>query len=225
MSVLCVIQCAGSKRPGAGTFHTSEGRRVAFVAYPAGAPLKPGVLHAHPDDRSEPANLDSPTWRDLVSEANRAPCRGAPELLPAGRLYTPPAYAELAGWTGADRLFILSAGWGLVRSDFLLPDYDITFSASAEAYKRRRSRQPFRDFSALDGAAAEDVVFLGGKSYLPLFLALTASSPGRRMVFYNSASPPLAPGCFLQAYRTMRRTNWHYGCAAELARGDLAPLF
>jgi hypothetical protein len=222
LSMRYVIQCAGSKQRDAGSFRTANGRYVAFVADPAGAPATPGVLYAHPDDRSEPADSSSPTWRDLVTQANRRHLSNDCGLLPAGLLYTPSAYAELAEWAGADKLFILSAGWGLVRSDFLLPDYDITFSGSAEAFKRRKRGQRFRDFNELDDAAEEGIAFLGGKDYLPLFLALTASSSAsQRMVFYNSLIPPQAPGCTVQAYPTKRRTNWHYGCAAELADGTL----
>jgi hypothetical protein len=35
---------------------------------------------------------------------------------------------------GIEKVFILSAGWGLIRADFLTPNYDITFSGSAEAF-------------------------------------------------------------------------------------------
>ena len=221
----CVIQCANSKQEGAGTFITADGRRVAFVANPALAPVVSGVLHVHPDDRSDPADLDSYTWRDLVTQENRTPVRNRWGLLPAGRLYKPAPYAKLADWIGGDRLFILSAGWGLVRSDFLLPAYDITFNSSAEHYKRRRTTRGFLDFNALDGVLADDTAFLGGKDYLPLFLALTDRASGNRTVFYNAAEPPVATGCRLQAYRTARRTNWHYECATAMARGTVSPLF
>lgn len=126
---------------------------------------------------------------------------------------------------GADRLFVLSAGWGLVRSDFLLPDYDITFSGSAEPYKRRRTTQCFADFNQLLGEAGDDTIFLGGKDYLPLFLQLSAAVPGQRLVFFNSTVPPAAPGCMVQEFRTARRTNWHYSCAEALASGALVLRF
>jgi hypothetical protein len=212
-----VIQCAGSKRPEAGTFRTADSRRVAFVADPALGPCTPDVLYAHPD---EPSDQPGQTWRDRVVEANRTrtnPCG----LLPAGRLYAPEAYALLERFVGPERLFILSAGWGLVRSDFLLPRYDITFSGSAARHKRRRPAHDFADFNALDGLPADDTAFLGGKDYLPLFLRLSAACRGRRLVLHNSTVPPAAPGCGLQAFRTSCRTNWHYQCARALASGSL----
>ena len=44
--------------------------------------------------------------------------------------------------SGLDRLYILSAGWGLIPGDFLTPNYDITFSAAqnVQRFKRRRHR-------------------------------------------------------------------------------------
>jgi hypothetical protein len=220
--VRVVIQCAGSKRADAGSFRTAAGRRVAFVADPTLAPAEPGVLHAHPDGPSDAPGL---TWRDLVVEANRRAQAGSGTLIPAGRLYAPKAYAALERSVGPEMFFILSAGWGLVRSDFLLPAYDITFSGSAKPHTRRRGSQAFADFNHLLGAGDEDTVFLGGKDYLPLFLRLTLSLGCRRLVFFNAVVPPRAPSCTVQAFPTPRRTNWHYACAEALAGGSLVPRF
>lgn len=213
-----VIQCAGSKRPAAGSFRTADGRRVVFVAQPALAPKADHIHYAHPDDL---ADRDGLTWRGRVADQNRLPGMASSPLCPAGSLYTPAAYRTLRERVGAERLFILSAGWGLVRSDFLLPAYDITFSGSAEPYKRRQARQSFSDFNHLLEEGEADTVFLGGKDYLPLFLKLSSAVRGRRLVFFNSAMPPTAPGCSVQEYRSARRTNWHYGCAEALASGKL----
>lgn len=217
-----VIQCAGSKRPAAGTFRTADGRRVVFVAQPALAPKADDIHYAHPDDFSDRADQ---TWRERVADENRRPGVTSSPLCPAGLLYTPSAYRTLQERFGAERLFILSAGWGLVRSDFLLPAYDITFSRSAESYKRRQSTQRFSDFNHLLDEAEADTVFLGGKDYLPLFLKLSSAARGRRLVFFNSAVPPAAPGCTVQEFRSARRTNWHYACAEALASRELALNF
>lgn len=217
-----VIQCAGSKRPAAATFKTADGRRVVFVAEPALAPKADHIHYAHPDDVSD---RESQTWRERVADQNRLPGVASSPLCPAGSLYTPSAYRTLQQRFGAEHLFILSAGWGLVRADFLLPSYDITFSASAEAHRRRRSSSRFADFNALAGAPAGNTVFLGGKDYLPLFLKLTEGIPGQRLVYFNSTRPPHAPGCILERYVTSRRTNWHYDCADHIATGVLKPFF
>lgn len=217
-----VIQCAGSKQPAAGSFRTADGRRVVFVAHPALAPRADETHYAHPDDLSD---REGQTWRELVADENRRPGVAPSPFYPAGLLYTPAAYRTLQERVGAERLFILSAGWGLVRSDFLLPAYDITFSGSAEPYKRRQARQRFSDFNHLLDEGEADTVFLGGKDYLPLFLKLSSAVRGRRLVFFNSAVPPAAPGCMVQEFRSARRTNWHYGCAEAFASGAVEPRF
>ena len=66
------------------------------------------------------------------------------------------------------------------------------------------------------------VVFVGGKDYAPLFCKLTAETPVERIVFYNAAVPPDAPGCTLYRFPTTTRTNWHYECANDLIRYGLS---
>ena len=132
--MIAVIQCASSKRPEAGYLRTGDGRRVTFVADPSRASADPHTVYARPDDRSDRGK----TWRELLLQYNDAPANNPLGLLPAYRLYRPPEYARLAAHVGIDRMYVLSAGWGLIRGDFLTPDYDITFAGNAAAWKRRR---------------------------------------------------------------------------------------
>ena len=69
----------------------------------------------------------------------------------------------------------------------------------------------------------EEIVFLGGKSYLPLFYALTEKMPGQRIVFFNSIRPPAQPlpNVKMIRFETSARTNWHYACAHDFAKGKL----
>ena len=67
---------------------------------------------------------------------------------------------------------------GSRRSDFLLPAWGNTFSASAARHTRRGRAQRLADFNALEGEPADDTIFLGGQDCLPLLLRLTASRPG-----------------------------------------------
>jgi len=83
-------------------------------------------------------------------------------LLPAYQLYDNCAYQGLVSKFGIDKIFIVSAGWGLVAANFLLPDYDIRFNAVAEPYKRRGKQDIYRDFCALKDET-DDIMFLGGK--------------------------------------------------------------
>ncbi len=160
------------------------------------------------------------TWRDLLAEYNATGANPL-GLLPAYRLYRHQVYGQLAGRYGVDNVFILSAGWGLIRADFLTPKYDITFSAGADKYKKRSKRDRYNDFRMLPDDCCDDVVFFGGKDYLPLFCNLTREYRGRRFIYYNSGSPPGLPGCTLIRYQTTTRTNWHYGCARDFMAGRI----
>ena len=111
------------------------------------------------------------------------------------------------------KLYILSADWGLISAGFLTPYYDITFSPSAEAYKRRRKAVRYQDFCMLPISTDEPMAFFGGKDYVPLFCALTKLVKAQRTVFYNSTKPPAAAGCALKRFDTRTKTNWHYECA------------
>jgi hypothetical protein len=122
---------------------------------------------------------------------------------------------------GVDSVFILSAGWGLIPADFLTPDYDITFTASADPWKRRRKGERYDDFCLLPDEG-DEITFLGGKEYLPLFFKLTAPLRADKTVIYNSARPPVLPSGFKAVrYETSTRTNWHYECARDLVAGRL----
>jgi hypothetical protein len=213
-----VIQCAAGKRSNAGHMRRSDGTPVMFVADPGGAPQVSGVAFARPDDIAE----DGRSWRDHLLDYNRSPGINPLNLLPAFELYENPAYTRLAARFGVDRLFILSAGWGLIPAKFLTPAYDITFSQSADSYKRRRKSDVYRDFRHFPSDSPDVMVFLGGKDYVPLFSSLTAGAKARRVVFFNSTTATEAPGCTVQRYATTTRTNWHYECAQALIDGRIA---
>jgi hypothetical protein len=215
--MIVVIQCAASKRVGAGNLRTTDGTPVLFVANPGLAPDANNLMYACPDD----AAGDTQSWRQTLLRYNEAPGDNPLRLLPAYELYANDTYRRLAVRFGIANTFILSAGWGLISASFLTPAYDITFSASAERYKRRQKRARYRDFQMLPEDCADEIVFLGGMDYLPLFCSLTSAMRCQRTVFYNSSSHPDAPGCSLKRFVTTTRTNWHYECANALLRGKL----
>jgi len=216
-----VIQCAGDKHEG-GYFRAPDGHTVKFVARAELVPAseRNADLVARPDDSA----CDGHTWRDLVRDYNvKAEYAGNPSgLWPAYRLYRNAVYVRLVERFGAENVFILSAGWGLIRSDFLTPNYDITFSSSAAGWQRRRNADRYTDFSFSPVALVGRVVFFGGKDYVQLFLRLTGSVLDERVIFFNSQIEPSAPGCRLVRYDTSMRTNWHYACADRFASGQLA---
>lgn len=209
------MQCASRKRPGAGYLRAADGRRVVFVAHPDEASPDPSVFYAHPDDHSG----NGTPWREELLRYNRTPAHNPLGLLPAWKLYAHPTYEKLAQYFEVPRLFILSAGWGLIRGDFLTPYYDITFSPAADACKRRRKADRYEDLMMLPDD--EEIVFFGSKEYLPLFCDLTKGVPVKRTVFYRAAREPDAVGCKLRRFETNARTNWQYLCANAFIAGKL----
>jgi hypothetical protein len=218
--MVVVIQCASAKHPHAPGFSLRDGRRVGFVAHPECSLAIASVHWAHPDDRSE---LPGMTWRQVLVRNNEL--EGNPRgLLPAWRLYQPHAYERLVATFGPKRVFILSAGWGLVRSSYPLPPYDITFVRKDPSRQRRRD-DVFADFEQLEVATDGPVVFLGGAEYLPMFRRLTRHVRVPRIVPFRCdpegtrpRPPERAPDIIRIPYRTARCTNWHYTCADHLCR-------
>ena len=215
--MIVVIQCAASKRAGAGHLMSAKGEPVVFVAQPQGAPASGNVLYARPDDFSD----NGLTWRDALQKYNATPSVNPLGLYPAHRLYDNGTYGRLVARFGLKNVYILSAGWGLITADFLTPYYDITYSQSAEPYKRRKKSDRYRDLRLLPEQTREDIVFFGGRDYLPSFCELTASVTTRKTVFYNSNQLPSTPGCMLRRFETSTRTNWHYECANAFVDGEL----
>lgn len=213
-----VLQCAARKQISAGLLRDDSGEPVLFVARPEEAPPEAGLRYARPDD---PRDELSGTWRQFLVQYNRASVGNPLGLLPAFRLYANPAYVALAERYGTENLYILSAGWGLIPADYLTPNYDITFSASAESYKRRRKGDVYDDFACLDADYAGPLVYFGGKDYRNLFDKLTSSHRGRRFVYYNAVTAPQLANCTLIRYETRTRTNWHYECVRDFIAGKL----
>ncbi|MCB0623041.1 MAG: hypothetical protein KDC43_03745 [Saprospiraceae bacterium] len=210
-----VIQCAARKNPDAGMMKNKDGTPVLFVARPDRAPPTTNHVYAHPDERAE----EGQSWRDQLLDYNARPNGNPLGLFPAWRLYRHEVYGKLIERYGLDNVFILSAGWGLIRSDFLTPVYDITFSGQAEEYKRRRPRDPYRDLTMLEAQADEPVAFFGGKDYLPLYCRLTETTPGRRIAVFNSKIEPQHAGIRFVRYHTSTRTNWHYEAVNAFLEG------
>lgn len=206
--MMIVIQCAASKRPDAGFLRSANGKPVLFVADPQSAPPNTEITYARPDDLSD----NGTSWREVLLDYNRKAGANRLRLYQAYELYQNPAYRQLVDRFGLQKIYILSAGWGLIRADFLTPNYDITYSQSAEKYKRRKKTERFEDFCQLTNHASEEIVFFGGQDYLPLFWALMRDVSGEKRVFYNSARTPQMPGVSFARFETRTRTNWHYEC-------------
>jgi hypothetical protein len=215
--MIIVIQCAASKQSGAGDLLSASGKPVIFVADPLAAPADARLIYALPDYPS----AHGMSWREVLLKYNEHPGDNPLGLYPAWKLYKEGTYGRLVDRFGLEKVYILSAGWGLIRADFLTPYYDITFSPSAEKYKRRRKTDRYLDFRMLPDETAEDILFFGGKDYLPLFCSLTSAIKSKKTVFYNSARVPKVEGCTLERFETRTMTNWHYECANAFLDGAL----
>ena len=188
-----------------------------FVANPDVAPPSENIIFARPDDLSDTGE----TWRTVLCRYNETPGDNRYGLLPAWRLYRNRTYRMLAEYFGLDRLYILSAGWGVIPADFLTPNYDITLRAVRhdERYKRRRLREKYSDFAMLPAHASAPVLFFGGKGYIRLFCELTADTASQRTVFF-AGREPTAPGCRLKRFGNPF-TNWPYQCANAWVKGAI----
>lgn len=161
------------------------------------------------------------SWRQLLAKYNNER-NNVHGLLEAYRLYQNPIYEQLVKKLGAPNVFILSAGWGLVQADYLLPNYDITFKKlkSAELYKHRRHDDKYNDFCHLRDDEPGPIAFFGTKLYLSLLSRLTGSLTCDKVLFYISADPPpVLLGWRAKRFETTARTNWHYICARKLLEG------
>ena len=134
-----------------------------------------------------------------------------------------------------DRLFILSAGWGLVKASFKLPNYDITFSSKAMRENKRVFQNPnptFNDFNHLTdnhnlelNSNNEDIiVFIGGRTYIKQFISLTENSINNKLIYYFGMNPPaqdLPLGFSYRKYFHPDATNytWYYFLAQDYANG------
>jgi len=214
-----VIQCSATKDEAAGSF-TLNGRRVEFVAHPE-FHTKAGPEALFKPDDTIPST--STTWREHLLAYNRR-SENPDRLLRAADLYSPEIYRSLLHYVGTANLFILSAGWGLINADFLVPDYDITFSSKAKSWKRRTKRDKFFDFAQLtqsDLSVGEHIYFFGGKDYLPLYYSLTRTLVARKVIYFASARIPKDQDFEYIPYGTAG-TNWHYRCAKDFIEGRIA---
>ena len=215
--MIVVIQCAATKTPNAGCLQRRDGKNVVFVANPECAPTGTACVYARPDDVTDTGS----SWRDELRKYNASSHDNPLRLLPAWQLYQNKTYKLLAECYGLDSLYILSAGWGLIRSEFLTSKYDITFSNSACKYKRRGKKDRYKDLGMIPKETVEPIVFFIGKAYISLACDLTKGIEAEKYLFYNSKDAPHAPSFIQKRYLTRIRTNWHYYCAKDFMAGAI----
>lgn len=179
------------------------------------------TLYFHPDDLIPNENI---TWRELIAQQEIRD-----DLPLAYNLYRPNIYRSLFEQYQND-LFIFSAGWGIIRADFRLPKYNVTFSNSQNIpiYARRNNDDIFNDFNHLLGTEEnERIVLIAGYDYVLPFCQLTENLPNEKIIIYKNQNllnnnPYLNNNNFqFQHYQTNRRTNWHYEFAQRLINNEI----
>jgi len=215
-----IISCCNGKN---GELFIHNGSSINFVSHVKDYVPQKNEQCFHPDYLIPYENR---TWRKLIEEQG-----DNNNLLPAYKLYRHPIYEALYEKYGED-LLIFSAGWGIVRADYKLPKYNITFSHSKNTpiYARRRfndSQNPFNDFNQLKGIKPnEELIFIAGSDYVTHFCKLTEGLVNKKIIIYNSDAvlknnPYLNNNNFtFIRYQTNRRTNWHYEFANKFINGE-----
>jgi hypothetical protein len=212
-----IISCCSRKT---GESFTHNGQPINFISRVNEVIENPGN-YFHPDDLIPNENS---SWRDVITQQEIRH-----DLNPAHELYQDPIYNSLFDHFGID-LFIFSAGWGLVRADYKLPRYDVTFSNRQRTpnYTRRDNNDHFNDFNQLLGLNPEEVLlFMGGMDYVMPFYGLTENMPNEKIIVYRNQNlldnlPNLDINNFqFLYYQTNRRTNWHYEFAKRLINNEI----
>lgn len=206
-----VIPCTRGKISSAKpVFWSEEEREVLFVARPEGGGQKPGPVWASPEGMKSPQL----SWREFILQGNSGGV--CPDnLYAASELYKFPSFVvEHIGRLPPSRLFFLSAGWGLVRSDFRLPLYNITFNPLAKEAFRRSPRMDWADFFPAE-LHSKDIVFLGGVAYAELLEKISRRNGhvGGLVLHAKSSKLPRVKEddrVRLHEHNTARRTNWHF---------------
>jgi hypothetical protein len=176
----------------------------------------------HPDDEIKEENI---SWRKYL-ENNQ----NDKNLLEAYKLYQRHEYYCLYN-KFKNNFYILSAGWGLINSNFKLPKYDITFSEKSEIRIKRNENlieaPSYQDFNKLKISGDEDIIFIGSPGYIPLFIKLTQHLKNRKVIYWKKMTPKPVPDKFqipndtflFRFYKTNTRTKWYYELAKDFCNG------
>jgi hypothetical protein len=188
-----------------------NGKFYKFVAYPQEV-AQGGVIFYKPDDRIPGENK---TWRDLVLEQNE------PDLVPAYELYSRDIYRDLYHEFG-NYFYILSAGWGIIRADFKIPAYDITYSTDKKipGFVKRINNQNWNDINHLQEDAKKfdsnsEIILFAGSDYAPRFCDMTQYIKCTKKILYKSLKLIRQQGFIYEYYKTKINTNWFYKAAQD----------
>lgn len=227
MKIAAIYPCCASKHASAGTF-TMNGKKVVFVADPSLVVPQRDCIHRTPDTFDPELGK---SWREYLFDYNRTyrqTGKNPANLLPASKLFTKPIYASLTAHFGADHFYVLSGGWGIVNSRFLLPKYNITYSrAPGIPIENKRAYDSFKDWNQLTNLKEPHLLlFLGaGREYTDRARQLLGEIPMKQVIvtrqdckaqnnrFVFEDAVATSKFAFDLPFETTRRTNWQESAA------------
>jgi len=224
---IIVYPCSKKKHK---RYFNYSGKNIMFQSNP----LKNRNLinSVHPDeiiDFGPDENLT--TWRNYI--ANN---QSDKSLYEAYNLYMSPCYRNAYSMF-KENFYILSAGWGIINSNFKIPFYDITtsgeeYDTSFRDLKLNRNYKEFQDFNKLDDKALLDktIVFIIPETYNKLLLDLLSKMKhpvnNAILICYNSDpntnkefNDNLYDGIInlaVTSYYSRKKINWQEDCLKEL---------
>jgi len=224
--MIIVIQCAGSHVPNAATL-TLNGNAVHFVAQP-----QDRQMDKQPWDQIPGSNK---TWIDCVKAYNEVGGALPGEyiklnvgtengrlLMQCGNLYKHPGYGELMAACGLRNVYILSAGWGLVRGDKFIPNYDVTFSQAGDPNVRiavrDRLQYPFMSDEIPDNG---EINLFISRAYAPYWSRLYRGAAQRTVLHWRLGQklPDRQYGTVIKHDCGKQVTNWQYKAARQFIAG------
>lgn len=212
-----IVMCCASKKKPIGLFRHNN-RNIDFKAV-----CEPRNGIYRPYDKIIPKAKTS--WSDLISSPN-VQVDQTNNLVPAYTMYQNSIYEKLFREFGGN-LYILSAGWGLVKSTFRIPKYNITFSKTdktpIETIRSQKDKEfNDEDFNHLKIKPEKRIIFLGGEEYGKQFVRLTENLKNLKIIcYYNENNCPITlrlPNNTFTAFLWNQggRRKWHYNLAEEL---------
>jgi hypothetical protein len=214
-NIKVIIQCAGKKERNAKSFCNSGGRIL---------------FRAKPDSQSNSVTPwshiqnTSMTWIDCVQKYNGSGVlpdgifiENNAKLARAGDLYLRSAYRELINHFDYNSVFILSAGWGLVRGDTKIPAYDITFSNQAEKDCRITPTERSGYGTVLSDVGECDKLHLFiTKAYLDYWnRAFTRYIQCKNIILHWNESFCPSENYTIARHNFEPCTNWHYKAVSQ----------
>jgi hypothetical protein len=172
---IIVFPCSNEKN---GNEFTHKNKRIRFRVL---SDIDHGQYQ--PDDNSPIPNF---TWKEYISSDE---IQNSPQLQEAKNLYKDDIYRKLADCFG-ERLYISSAGWGIIRNKFKIPKYDVTFKNNKDKSTYRANKNGFlKDLNHLKEdktiIGKQDIVFLGGLDYVTQFFELTKDLSSKKFILTN----------------------------------------